>query len=92
MFKTVLTAAVATLALAPALANASELRQFSQDGVSYTYTAEQKGEVTVIAGRASTGQPFRLLVKGQRVTGTFNDHSVAFTRAEAGQSETLAAN
>lgn len=92
MFKTVLAAAAATLAIAPAVAHASEARQFSHEGVNYTYTTSQKGEVTVIDGRASTGEPFRLYVKGQHVTGTFNNQSVSFTRAEAAQTKGLLGN
>lgn len=92
MFKTVLTAAVATLAVAPAMAQAGEVRQFSQDGVNYVYTTEHKGEVTVINGRTSAGAPFRLYVKAQHVTGTFNNHPVNFTHAETDHAGALAAN
>lgn len=92
MFKTVLTAAAATLAFAPAMAQADETYQFSHEGVAYTYTTEHKGDVIVVSGRSSINQPFRLVVKGERVTGTFNSQPVRFTHAAAGGNDALAAN
>ena len=83
MIKTVLSAALATLALVPAAAQAGDARQFSHEGVNYAYTTRQKGDVTVIEGRTSGGEPFRLFVKGDRITGTFNSSNVSFTKAEA---------
>ncbi|MCT2398036.1 hypothetical protein [Novosphingobium mangrovi (ex Huang et al. 2023)] len=82
MFKTVFVAAAATLAVVPAVAQASEAREFSHEGVDYTYTTRQKGNVTLITGHTSTGEPFRLYVKGERVTGTYNNRSVSFTTAD----------
>ncbi|MYL99759.1 hypothetical protein GR702_18535 [Novosphingobium sp. FGD1] len=83
MFKTVLaTAAVALLAV-PAVASADEAREFSHEGVNYAYTTEQKGKVTVINGATSAGVPFRLYVKGDRVSGTYNSRNVSFSTAEA---------
>lgn len=92
MFKTVLTAAVAILATVPAMAQADPVVQFSHDGVNYTYTAKKQGEATIINGHASTGAPFRLIVRGERVSGTYNNRSVNFTRAQTDQADTLAAN
>lgn len=86
MFKTVLAAAAVTLAIAPAVAQADEARQFSHEGVNYTYTTSQQGKVTVINGRTSAGEPFRLFVKGEQVSGTFNNRPVNFTKAEAAHS------
>jgi hypothetical protein len=82
MFKTVFVAAAATLAMAPAVAQASDARQFSHEGVNYTYTSSQKGDVTLITGHSSAGEPFRLYVKGERVTGTYNNRSVNFTTTD----------
>ncbi|AIT80969.1 hypothetical protein [Novosphingobium pentaromativorans] len=82
MFKTVFTAA-AVLVAVPAAAHAEDARNFSHEGVDYAYTTEQKGDVTVIKGTASGGVPFRLYVSGNRVTGTYNDRSVAFKVADA---------
>lgn len=83
MFKFVLATAAAALTIVPAVAQAGEAREFSHEGVNYAYTTEQKGKVTVINGTTSAGEPFRLYVKGERVTGTYNDHYVSFTKAEA---------
>ncbi|EIZ78237.1 hypothetical protein WSK_3212 [Novosphingobium sp. Rr 2-17] len=81
MLKTIF-AATALLAV-PAVAQANEAREFSHEGVNYSYTAEQKGKATVISGNTSAGVPFRLVLKGQRVSGTYNDRYVSFTTAEA---------
>lgn len=84
MFKTVLAAAaVLTPAFVPAVVLANETREFSHEGTNYSYTAEQKGDATVIAGTSSSGAPFRLVVKGDRVSGTYNNRYVSFSKAEA---------
>ncbi|MFC0205931.1 hypothetical protein [Novosphingobium soli] len=83
MFKTILAATAATLLTAPVAAHADDSRAFSHEGVNYSYTTEQKGKVTVIDGATSAGVPFRLYVKGGRVTGTYNNRYVSFTTAEA---------
>ncbi|MEJ2456649.1 MAG: hypothetical protein P8Y58_00300 [Novosphingobium sp.] len=83
MFKTICATAAVSLLSVPAVAQASEARQFSHEGVDYTYTTAQKGKVTVIDGRTASGVPFRLFVKGERVTGTYNDRPVNFTTADA---------
>lgn len=81
MFKTIFTAAA--LVALPVAAHAGDSRGFQHEGVNYTYTTAQKGDVTVIDGATSAGVPFRLYVKGQRVTGTYNSRYVSFTTAEA---------
>lgn len=81
MFKTIFTAAA--LLAVPAVAQANETREFSHEGTNYAYTTEQKGEATVISGNTSNGVPFRLVVKGSRVSGTYNYRPVSFTTAEA---------
>lgn len=78
MFKTVFTAAIALAAL-PAAAYAEDARSFSHEGVDYVYTAQQKGKATVIEGTATGGVPFRLVVSGNRVTGTYNFNNVNFS-------------
>jgi hypothetical protein len=83
MFKTILASMTVTLAAIPAIAYADDAREFSHEGVNYAYTTAQKGNVTVIDGTSSTGAPFRLYVKGGRVTGTYNSRAVSFTTAEA---------
>ena len=83
MFKTILAATAVSLVAVPAAAQASEARQFSHEGVNYTYTTTQKGKVTVINGHTSAGVPFRLFVKDEHVTGTYNNRPVSFTTDEA---------
>ena len=83
MMKTILAAATAALALTPAAVMASDSREFSHEGTNYAYTTEQKGDVTVIKGRTSAGEPFHLVLKGNRITGTFGNNAVSFTKAEA---------
>lgn len=91
MFKTVISAVTLTVvaALAPVAAQANEAREFSHEGVNYSYTAEQKGKTTVIAGATSAGVPFRLYVKGDRVSGTYDNRYVSFTTAEAAKAGIL---
>jgi len=90
MFKSVIFAAAAVVL--PAAAHASDARQFSHEGVNYVYTSEQNGETTVIKGRTSAGEPFRLFVKGDLVTGTFNNRSVKFATTDAAGANKLAGN
>lgn len=82
MFKTIIATGAAALVAVPAAAHASDAREFSHEGVNYTYTTAQKGDVTVIDGRTSAGVPFRLYVRGERVSGTYNNRSVSFTKAD----------
>lgn len=82
MFKTIIAAGTAALVAIPAVAQASDAREFSHEGVNYTYTTATKGDVTVIDGRTSAGVPFRLYVRGERVSGTYNNRSVSFTKAD----------
>lgn len=83
MFKTILATAATALMVVPAAAQASDTREFSHEGVNYAYTTAQKGKVTVIDGTTSAGVPFRLYVKGDRVSGTYNSRYVSFSTAEA---------
>ncbi|KQM21406.1 hypothetical protein [Novosphingobium sp. Leaf2] len=83
MFKTILATAAVTFAVVPALAQADEARQFSHEGTTYAYSAEQKGKTTVISGNSSQGAPFRLYVTDGQVRGTYNGQRVSFTTAEA---------
>lgn len=83
-----ITAATLTAALA-APVHAAESQTFVRDGVTYTYTAESAGEATVLKGKAD-GTPFRLVVKGSRVTGRFNNNPISFTTADVAAERTLA--
>ncbi|MBT0670907.1 hypothetical protein HT136_21285 [Novosphingobium profundi] len=90
MFKMIFaTAAIATVAL-PAVAQANEARNFSHEGVDYAYTSEKKGNITVIEGKAEGRVPFRLYVKGDRVTGMYNNRYVSFTKDEVLRDNALA--
>lgn len=93
MFKTVFATATIAMAVVPAIAQADEARNFSHEGVDYAYTTEQKGNVTVIEGKASGNVPFRLYVKGDHISGTFNNRYVSFSKSDvAHDSEIFSAN
>ncbi|TYC85052.1 hypothetical protein [Novosphingobium sp. BW1] len=91
MFKTIFTAAAVAAVALPAAAQASEARNFSHEGVDYDYTSQQKGKITVIEGKAEGRVPFRLYVKGDRVTGMYNNRYVSFTKDEVLHDNVLAA-
>lgn len=53
--------------------------RFVHAGVDYTYTSEVRGDRTVYRGAADDGRvPFELVVRGDRVRGTFADREVSF--------------
>lgn len=79
--------AVATLALAPlsltapARADAPETVSFERDGVAYSYTVTERGNVTVLRGTAeegSTKTPFTLRVRNGHVRGQVGASSISF--------------
>jgi hypothetical protein len=81
--KTSKTFALATAALLlPAAAHAEEVA-FERDGVTYAYTTTVENGRTVITGKANERVPFRLVVRGQRVTGVYNGNPVEFSIREA---------
>lgn len=82
MFKTIFAATAIAAVAVPAVAQANDARNFSHEGVDYAYTSEKKGNVTVIEGKAEGHVPFRLYVKGDRVTGMYNNRYVSFTKDE----------
>ncbi|GAM05397.1 MULTISPECIES: hypothetical protein [Novosphingobium] len=90
MFKSIFTAAAVAAVALPAAAQASEARNFSHEGVDYAYTSQQKGKITVIEGKAEGRVPFRLYVKGDRVTGMYNNRYVSFTKDEVLHDNVLA--
>jgi len=78
--KTATSFALATGALLlPALAQAET---FERDGVTYDYTVTTENNRTVIAGKTDRMTPFRLVVRGQRVSGEYNGKQVAFSLSE----------
>jgi hypothetical protein len=77
--RTTKTLAFATGALLlPAIAHAQD-HTIERDGVTYVYTISTEKGRTVIAGTADRLTPFRLVVRGQHVTGDYNGKQVFFT-------------
>lgn len=80
MIKTFISAAV--LLSLPVAALASE-RTFTRDGVTYIYTREQRGDVTVLSGKAlPAGSSYTLTVRGRKVTGHVGGTPVSFSIAK----------
>lgn len=80
------TAMIASLSIAmiaPTAANAADespKRTFTRDGETYVYTATDKDDYVLLAGRSSpSGRTFRLVVRGDRVSGTSSGTPVSFT-------------
>ena len=71
----------AALLLLPAAAHAGD-HTFERDGVSYAFTKSVENGKTVITGKADNRVPFRLVVRGQRVTGQYNGTPVEFSLRE----------
>lgn len=80
-----ISAAAAALSISsPALAEKPEVKNFTHDGTTYSYTVIDKGAAKVISGKAgSIETPFRLVLANGRVSGYFGSYSVAFTADEA---------
>lgn len=79
--KKFLFAATALLVAAgtPAAAQDVENREFTRDGVTYRYDVIQHDGYRVLQGRATPGSNFRLVVRGDRVTGRVNNRPVSFS-------------
>ena len=59
-------------------------RSFQHDGQTYVYTTTVANDRQVISGhRYPSGAPFRLVVRGNRVTGTAGGVPVSFRTTEA---------
>ena len=82
--RTFLTSAALTLASTAALAEAPVTRSFERDGVTYEYTATQKGGVTILRGTADGRAPFKLVVANKKVRGTVDGKYVSFARPATG--------
>lgn len=83
-FNTKLTKAFALSAgamMLPAIAHAEDYT-IERDGVTYDYSVKTEKDRTVIAGTADRLTPFRLVVRGQRVTGEYNGKQVAFSLSQ----------
>lgn len=75
--------AAATLSLLPIAAQAETSPQitFAHQGARYTYTVTQDGSTRTIKGWEEVSKtPFLLRVTKSRVTGTFGDSPVEFSR------------
>lgn len=78
MTRILFAASAAILALAtPAIARDGE-RSFTREGVTYVYTVKQADDVRVLEGKASQGNPFRLVVKNGWVQGIIGNTRVSF--------------
>ena len=72
----------------PALAE-----NFTRDGISYTYNVKQIGSASLISGRnLTTGETFKLRVRGSHVAGLYDGRTVAFHAPSSAATSTLAAN
>lgn len=84
--------ALATSALLLPVAAQAEEKTFERDGVRYVYSAEVRNGSTVLSGTADR-TPFRLVVRGKRVSGQFNNNPVEFSlRDVKNRTETVAVN
>lgn len=92
MRKLITTAALLT-ALAPLAAQAEAQKSFQHENQTYVYTtSEGRGGATIITGRRVGGDRFRLVLNGQRVTGTVGGTPVAFQAPQEGSVQVLTAN
>ena len=83
--RTITLLAGATLALTSTAALAKEAEhRFNHEGSTYVYSTRADRGRTVISGRRlPNGEAFRLVVSGQRVTGTSAGQPVSFRTASA---------
>ncbi|HEX8300941.1 hypothetical protein [Sphingomonas sp.] len=88
MSRIVFAAAAASLAFAgPALADE---RQLTRDGVTYNYTIAKQGDARILAGTASLGGRFRLVVKDGWVRGHVGSTPVSFAEPKRTAQVTVA--
>ncbi|GAA0668484.1 hypothetical protein FHT00_000311 [Sphingomonas insulae] len=79
----ILAAAAAALTSTIGMARGAE-RTFEHEGQTYVYTTTVANDRQVISGRRyPSGAPFRLVVRGNRVTGTAGGVPVSFRTADA---------
>lgn len=85
MRKTLILLATAAAALTSTIGMAQDApKQFVYDGKTYVYTTELKDGRTVIDGRRMPGgDPFHLVVRKNRVSGTSGGVPVSFPVAHA---------
>lgn len=89
-----ISATAAVLAGSPAIAGESAETRFEHDGYTYVYKAEETKGRKVITGRRYPGNAvFRLVVKGDRVSGLSDGRPVSFKLSDVrrlGETERLA--
>lgn len=69
---------LASIAATPVMA-----KTFTRDGITYDYTTKTLGEAMIISGTVVTsGESFRLKVKGARVSGNMGARQVSFPLAD----------
>ncbi|AKM09817.1 hypothetical protein [Croceicoccus naphthovorans] len=84
MKKITLSLAIASALIAtPSLAKA-ESEQFTREGTEFSYTTQQRGDVTVIIGKEKDGTRFRLYVSDDKVRGHYDGNRISFDRSEIG--------
>jgi hypothetical protein len=77
-------AALLLVTAAPAFADEKPTEiTFQHDGETYTYTKTEKAGLVIINGRFPTGSRFKLIVRGDEVTGTIDGLHVSFSMPPA---------
>jgi hypothetical protein len=73
-------AALLLVAVVPAFADEKPTEiSFQRDGETYVYTKTAKADRVILDGRFSTGDRFKLTVRGNDVTGTVDGRYVSFS-------------
>lgn len=78
--------------IAPVAAQAGEQKTFQHERDTYTYETESRDGSTIITGRRAGGERFRLVLKGQRVTGNVGGTPVAFRAPQEGVATVVTGN
>ena len=93
-FLTILAAASTALISTVGIAADTQEQRFTRDGRTYVYTtaAVEDGRTLIVGRETSTNSRFRLLVKGDRVTGYSDGRPVRFRAAQPLAAIQVAAN
>lgn len=77
-------AALLLITAAPAFAGEKPAEiSFQRDGETYTYTKTEKDGLMILNGRFPTGNRFKLIVRGNEVTGTIDGLHISFSMPPA---------
>ncbi len=90
--RNLITAAAALAVLAPVAVQAQDRTTFEHGRNTYVYQTETRDGATIITGRRMGGERFRLVHKGQRVTGNVGGTPVSFQAPQSGAVTVLTAN